>query len=303
MSAPRIHAVKTATPKTRPPRRKILSEINLRKLSERGRLLCRRGQYQKAECALQRALQISIERFGKDGRQTWIAWNDYAVLCKYTGRFSRAETIYLRILGILLSTDDANDSDVATICHNLGGLEHARDRHERGEPFAREAVKIRRRALGANHPLVAADEVALGAILDGLGKHQAAQRLYRRALRIFRAATSPNADEIAVTLNNLAASKYATGRFDAAERFYQEALDLKEKLFGRMHVDVALTLNNLALLYKRLGQRERAATHYKRALSILQGVLSPRHPKLVICRNNYAKLVQTPGRNPGVSRG
>lgn len=74
---------------------------------------------------------------------------------------------------------------LATLCHNLGGLEHARGQHARGEPWARRAVLLREAALGPDHPVVAEDVAALAAILDGLGQRDEAEALYWRAIRTF----------------------------------------------------------------------------------------------------------------------
>jgi tetratricopeptide (TPR) repeat protein len=70
--------------------------------------------------------------------------------------------------------------DMATLYHNLGGLEHARGRYARVEPWARQAVAIREQALGPEHPAVAADVAALAAILDAQGQEAEAEALYRR---------------------------------------------------------------------------------------------------------------------------
>jgi tetratricopeptide (TPR) repeat protein len=234
------------------------------------------------------SVKIAIAKYGKDSPQTRVALNDYAIHCKEIGQFERAEKIYRRLLRVYRSPEQS--LDLATVYHNLGGLEHARRRFGRGEPWARKAVAIRTGLLGPCHPSVAADEVALGAILDGRGKHREAQRLYRRALRIFRAAKRPDVYEIAVTLNNLAASCHATGPRTAAARFYREALDLKEKLLGRKHIDLAVTLNNMALLFESQGEPELARVHLKRAVAILQSTLPSSHPKLAICRKNYARF-------------
>ena len=223
------------------------------------------------------------------------AWHGTITRCfaESQGTIIRAAEIYRRILERLRSSDDRDDSDVATIYHNLGGLEHARGRHAHGEPFAREAVRIRRAVFGANHPLVAADEVALGAICDGIAKHGEARRLYSRALRIFRSAAPPDRYEIAVTLNNLAASYYSTGQIAQAERYFKQALSLKEEIFGRRDVDLALTLNNLALVYRSRGRKDLAKTHYLRAISIFKRALPAHHPKVKACQKNYVKLMQS----------
>jgi hypothetical protein len=68
------------------------------------------------------------------------------------------------------------------------GLAHARGDHAAGEEPARRSVSIRARAVGPDHPEVAADRAALAAILDALGRHDEAEALLREALRVFEAA-------------------------------------------------------------------------------------------------------------------
>jgi Flp pilus assembly protein TadD len=68
---------------------------------------------------------------------------------------------------------------VATILHDMGGLEHERGRYAKAEPLARHSVEIRRAALGPRHPDVAAAEAAYAAILDELGRRSEAERPHR----------------------------------------------------------------------------------------------------------------------------
>jgi hypothetical protein len=70
------------------------------------------------------------------------------VLYKYTGCFREALRLYRRALTIAVKVLGPEHPEVATLCHNLGGLEHARGRYARGEPFARRSVAIREKALG-----------------------------------------------------------------------------------------------------------------------------------------------------------
>jgi hypothetical protein len=55
-------------------------------------------------------------------------------------------------MAITIKVLGAEHPDVATLYHNLGGLEHARGRYARGEPFACRSVAIREKALGAIIP-------------------------------------------------------------------------------------------------------------------------------------------------------
>ena len=74
----------------------------------------------------------------------------------------------------------AESVEVATL-HNLGGIEHARERYSAGERFARRAVEIRERLLGPDHPDTAADVAALAGLLDGQKRYRESEPLSLRA--------------------------------------------------------------------------------------------------------------------------
>jgi tetratricopeptide (TPR) repeat protein len=175
--------------------------------------------------------------------------------------------------------------------HNLGGLEHARGRYARGEPFARRSVAIRERALGADHPDVARDVAALGGILDGLERYAEAAALHRRALAIFEPRRGRRDQlEIAYTLENLAACCHAQGRSAEAEPLATRSVALKEKLLGATHPDLGVGLSNLAVIQNALGRASEAEALCRRALAILEQGLGAAHPTTAICREFYASL-------------
>jgi tetratricopeptide (TPR) repeat protein len=225
------------------------------------------------------------------------ALNNLAVLYKYTAHFAEAGSLYQRALSIAESELGPDHPEVATIYHNLGGLEHASGNHARGEPFARRAVEIREQALGPDHPAVAADVAALAALLDGQGKYGESEPLYQRALAIFERVHGQVHEEIAVNLNNLAAAYDAQGNPGQAEPLYRRALAIKETLLGSSHPDVAITLNNLAVFYKSRGQYDQAAALFQRALGILEQSVGAEHPTLATCLDNSARALWKLGQS------
>ena len=60
------------------------------------------------------------------------------------GRYDEAEPFYRRALEITDATLGRESEAAATLCHNLGGLEHSRGRHALGEPWARH-IRLPRR--------------------------------------------------------------------------------------------------------------------------------------------------------------
>ncbi|MBA3962478.1 MAG: tetratricopeptide repeat protein [Chthoniobacterales bacterium] len=267
------------------------SATRIRRLCQLGSSYTRKGEYGKAEASLKQAISDATVHFGRCDWLTYIALNNYAVLCKYLGRFKRADQIYQQTLQRLTATKEPRLHELATLHHNMGGLEHARNRPDLGEPLARKSVQIWRSLLGPGDPAVAEDEAALGAILDARHKHFAARRLYFRALKIFRAHPAGHRYDFAITLNNLGASYHATGDLNRGERYYEQALKIKKKLFGSRHVDVALTMNNLGILCQARRDWQRAEELLHAALAIFRASLPMRHPKLTACRRNYVRLL------------
>ena len=64
--------------------------------------------------------------------------------------FDEAEILFRRSLATIERELGGQHPDVATIYHNLGGLEHLRGNYADTEPIARHAVQIREKALGRN---------------------------------------------------------------------------------------------------------------------------------------------------------
>src|SRR5207244_753201 len=214
-------------------RRPALGGPAMRYLLHPGRFLARLGAF-----ILVRAAQCALSR----------------------GEYPRAE----RLFG--LAARGEVSLELAALYHNGGGLEHARGRDGRGEPFARRGLEIREQALGPAHPTVAADAAALAAILDGQGKRDEAEELFRRALTVFERIYGGEHYEVAVTLNNLGALCQAKGETEEAERLYRRALAIKEKRLGGSHPEVATTLNNLAVLCRSQARHAEAQRLYHRAM-------------------------------------
>ena len=129
-----------------------------------------RGEYARAERLFGFALRVAERMLRANDVLVGALLNDLGMVHKYQGRFDEAERAYRRAHAIFLAARTEVSNELAALYHNRGGLEHARGHLAGGEPFARRGLELRERTLGPDHPAVAADAVALGAILDGQGK-------------------------------------------------------------------------------------------------------------------------------------
>jgi tetratricopeptide (TPR) repeat protein len=263
--------------------------LQLRIMCSLGLALRAQGRYADAEGVLLDALQLAERSFGSEHPAFIEPANGLAVLYKYMARFEEAEALYRRALAIV-ERGGGSDHEAATLWHNLGGLDHARGRYALAEPAARRAVELRTQVLGPDHPAVAADAAALGAILDALGRTDEAEALFRRAIDTFSTLLGPRHYEVAVNANNLAALYYRKGDYAGARGLWEQALAVKQELFGQTHPEIASTLVNLGVLSAACGEKGNARSLFERALNMLGPDVGSEHQVYRAATEGLAKL-------------
>jgi len=266
------------------------------RLGDRHRL---EGNAAKAEPLLREALAIAEDDSPPEPRKLTEALNTLGILCKDLAKYDEAYTLYSRALWLAEHAESVDDREVATLYHNLGGIEHARRNYAAGEPLARKGLEIRRRLADGSETALAQDMVALAAILDGQQKFDESEGLYVDALRILDREPEANAGEIAVALNDLGAHYAQRDQIDRANDLLTRAAELKTKTLGPRHPDVGVTLNNLAIVHKRRGDFARATALYRDAVGIFEEALGPDHPKALACRRNLARCDADARELPG----
>jgi len=242
------------------------------------------GAYAAANRGFSLGLLHARRDFGPRDADVAGILNNLGVLRKSQGRYAEARAFYRRALPLVKALGDRGA--LATLEHNLGGIEHARGRHAAGEPHARASVALREAELGRDHVAVAADLAALAALVEGRGRLDEAATLYRRALGIFRRRLGPASAEVALNLSSLAALRQQQGRAREAGKLFAQAVELQERVFGPGHPEVAMTLHNLAFHERAQGRLARAASLYARAGRVFRRVLGPRHPHTRLCASN-----------------
>ena len=173
---------------------------------------------------------------------------------------------------------------------------YEKGRYAEAEPLYKRSLAIREKALGPDHPDVAASLNNLALLYDQQGRHVDAEPLYKKALAIWEKALGPDHPDVATALNNLALLYDAQGRYADAEPLYRRSLVIREKILAPDDPDITYPLNNLALLYKKQGRYAEAEPLYKKALVIFEKALGPEHPDVATALNNLAVLYDSEGR-------
>ena len=184
----------------------------------------------------------------------------------------------------------------ATLLRNTGYYLHQRAQYSEAESFYNQALAIREKTCGPEHPDTAESLSKLAWLCKDQAKYTQAEPLEQRALDIRKKVLGLEHSETATSLHNLASLYDLQGRYGEAEPLYQSALSIKERVLGPNHPETATNLNNLALLYQTRGRLKDAEVLMQRALVIKESVLGPETPETATTLNNLASLYLDQGR-------
>jgi tetratricopeptide (TPR) repeat protein len=259
--------------------------------------LASRGRHREAAKSYRRALRLAYGLRSADPLFRATLLNDFGVLCKFMGRFALAESMYQRALRTLGKSSNHKDP-LATLYHNLAGLDHARGHYHRALRLARYGIALRKSVRPRDSMSLLADEAALAAILADLGRTAEAAKIYRRILRHCRrnrglrrwSRKDSRNYEIGSLRGNLGALYAKTGRLGAAEHMLRQALSVLETELGRNHPRIVSALNNLAVVCARRGRVREADMLYHRALRLLAMLSGRTYPPASVVRQNYREL-------------
>jgi tetratricopeptide (TPR) repeat protein len=241
------------------------------------------GDYDDAAARLTMVLDTASEVFGESSPAVVSAANALGVVYKFAADFGAAEAAYQRALAAAGEMACADPLTQAGLLHNLGGLAHSRGDAEAGIPLAERGLALRAGALRTDHPDVARDNNALGALYHLAGRYADADIAYRQALAVFEG-YGPDHFEVAMTCANLAVLDADQQRFPAAESLGCRALRIFESILGPDDAETGLTMLNLAGAVAGQGRRAEAARLATRAEATLAARLPAGHPHLAAAR-------------------
>lgn len=272
--------------------RSVFFQLLLRAFLTVGMALRAHGRYVLAGRTLGRARFLAQRECQAHPDLLAEACNCLGLVLKDLARYDEARSAYQSALQLLVRAPEGTGK-VASLYHNLAGVEHALGNYAAGEVLARSGIAIREQGADIDHGALAADSVALAALLIPQQKLAEATSRCVEAISVFEVAYGADHLEVASARLTLGTARMAGGQHSLAASDFNEALRIREKRVGPHHPDVALVLNNLALCLKRQGNSAVAAPHYQRALRIMTQALGSDHPRTRTCRENLRKCLST----------
>ncbi|UCH82712.1 MAG: CHAT domain-containing protein, partial [Candidatus Latescibacterota bacterium] len=158
-----------------------------------------------------------------------------------------------------------------------------------------EALEIRRKALGNDHPDVASSLDRLATLRRAQGDYAGAARYHLEALEVRRKTLGSEHPDVAVSLANLGVLLHDQGDLAKAERLYRDALGIHQKVLGDDHPYVASSLTNLGALLHDQGDYAGAELLFRDALAIRRKTMGNDHPDIVWSLGNLGVLLYAKG--------
>ena len=150
--------------------------------------------------------------------------------------------------------------------------------YAKAEPLYQEALRIRQKVLGPEHPDTATSLNNLAVLYRHMGEYAKAEPLYQEALRIrrrFLGQNIPTRRPASITWPCCTRRWASTPKPNRSTRKRSGSTrrSLGQNIPTRRH-----SLNNLAELYQAMGEYAKAEPLLQEALRIRQKVLGPEHP-------------------------
>jgi tetratricopeptide (TPR) repeat protein len=190
--------------------------------------------------------------------------------------------------------DDQSRASYLNTRGALAGTSGAYDEARRDYDDARVLLE---RAVGPEHPSVAATLYNLGNIAIEQGQLAQGRAYHERALAIYETTLGPEHPEVAGCLVNRAGIDIALGQFDQARADLERSLAILEPALGPAHPEIATSLNGLGGVAGMQGDYEEARGYYERTLTIIEAALGPKHPHVATVRSNLGDVAAALGEH------
>ena len=159
--------------------------------------------------------------------------------------------------------------------------------YDLAEPMLKEALQIRRRALGEEDADTGESLCDLGMLLWATGDLPSAEPMVRRGMEVTRRCLGVTNMATAESITNLATVLRSKKDYDGAEEMYRRALEIKVMLAGEVSTEAAASRTHLANLLWVEGKISEAGELYKEVLDIRQQVLGEDHADTAAAYNNH----------------
>jgi tetratricopeptide (TPR) repeat protein/tRNA A-37 threonylcarbamoyl transferase component Bud32 len=238
------------------------------------------GRSEDADRLVQHA-RAAVERLGQE-RFPGIAADLHlrlGGLLLMRGRLDEADSEYSRGLELARKFHGPHGLRTSNFVSGLGRVRTRQHRPAEALELHRQALEMRERIWGPEHPSLALNLNNVAIELLALGKREEAVATWRRSLALLEATRPANHPSFAAPLTNLASVQRSLGQLDDARRNLERALAIFEQSKGKDHPHTASALTELGMVAHDSQRLDEARAFLQEALQRVQRALGPDTPR------------------------
>jgi non-specific serine/threonine protein kinase/serine/threonine-protein kinase len=167
--------------------------------------------------------------------------------------------------------------------------------YPRAESLLRQAVQIRLRVLGPDHPDTLRSQADLCITLLQRGRYSEAEKLQKQTLDSLRRVLGPDHLDTLKSMNTLAVILLYEGRLAEGEALHRQTLAARRRILGPEHPDTLKSMHNLAVVARAQHHYPEAETLFRQVLEIEGRTLGPSHPQTLKTTLNLIDTLDAEG--------
>ncbi|HEX6053339.1 MAG TPA: serine/threonine-protein kinase, partial [Gemmatimonadaceae bacterium] len=236
-----------------------------------------RGQFRDAIAVAREAQVVRARVPGNAFPDLAATMTRVSGLLIYVGELEEAERLAERALEVRRAAQ-ASDTLVAHSLEYVASVARFTGELRQAEQSYRDAIALRTRVQGPDHPGVADASLRLADILSGdYGRHDEAEALYRRALSTLRRTRPAEHPQMLSPTADFAMLRATQGAYAEAESLIRSVLDVRRRRYGEESAAVAGSIGALAEVRLRAGRVAEAESLARHELAIYERILGRDH--------------------------
>lgn len=169
-----------------------------------------------------------------------------------------------------------------------GVILDTKGRYEEALEKSNQALALREKLVGPNHPDVARTLNNIAVSYSALDRYDEAKVRYERAVKI--AEEIGDMDTYTGFLDNLSGALFQLGRSKEGFAMRKKALAIRQKTLQPNHPDIADSWNNLGVQYVLEKRRAEGRDAYEKALTIYRKAYGNEHPLVAMALANLGEV-------------
>jgi tetratricopeptide (TPR) repeat protein len=156
----------------------------------------------------------------------------------------------------------------AWLLNDLGCVYDLKGNKEAAERAQQDALVLKSKALGENHPDLGVSEANLAMSLQGLGRSAEALLHVDRSIAVIESGLGVGHPDVAISLNNKGEILNALGRYDDARQAYEQAASIWQRELGADNWVLGYALTGIGVSFILEGNPSKALAPLERAFKI-----------------------------------